>query len=288
MGNVEKWVVLGVLALIVGILVVSLNVDDPLRKEKAVLARGPDAPADASSKSSRNEAPKPDSRLPAENGADAGKAPRSALLNTSVHPTASGAAGDTKSAVSPSPSLSGQVPNGQVPNGQVPNGSILKTMDDLQESYMSDAMFYTWKAGDTFPDLARRFYGDPSRLATLKRLNEGRTEVQPGERVLIPVYDLDATQSPAIPAAPLVERASEKAGSSAARKVDAPAKPEVLPQAASTSGPRYHLVKDGENLWKIAKQELGSGSRWNEIYSANRDVLSSPEALHTGQKLRVP
>jgi nucleoid-associated protein YgaU len=38
----------------------------------------------------------------------------------------------------------------------------------------------------------------------------------------------------------------------------------------------------------IAKQELGNGARWKEIYDANRDQLSSPEALHTGIKLRLP
>ena len=58
--------------------------------------------------------------------------------------------------------------------------------------------------------------------------------------------------------------------------------------ATRASGARTHVVKEGESLWKIAKQELGSGARWNEIYEANRDVLPNPEALHTGQKLRVP
>jgi nucleoid-associated protein YgaU len=41
-------------------------------------------------------------------------------------------------------------------------------------------------------------------------------------------------------------------------------------------------------LWKIAKLELGDGGRWNEIFEANRDVLSKPEAVHTGLKLRIP
>src|SRR5262249_34946026 len=151
-------------------------------------------------------------------------------------------------------------------------GSILKTMDGLQESYMTDAMFYTWKAGDTFPTLAQRFYGDPSRLAILKRINEGRTDVQPGERVLVPVYDLDA--APAAAPAPAVASPNPKT------KTDVPKSQEAAPTAAasSTSGPRYHVVKDGESLWKIAKQELGTGARWNDIYNANRDVLSSPEA----------
>jgi nucleoid-associated protein YgaU len=268
MGNVEKWVVLGVLALIVGILVVSLNVDDPLKKDKVVLAGGSDKPAVAASDVSKSEAAKADAGLPPAAHPDAtqssGGGSGSPLLNASV---------DTSAPTS---------------TPTIPSGSILKTMEGLQESYMTDAMFYTWKNGDTFPILAQRFYGDASRLAILKRINEGRTEVQPGERVLVPLYDLDAVQAPA-PTAPV-------AGTSAAlttpTKAGAPKKSEAAAPVASTAtsptGARVHIVKDGESLWKIAKQELGSGARWNEIYSANRDVLASPEALHTGQKLRVP
>jgi nucleoid-associated protein YgaU len=154
---------------------------------------------------------------------------------------------------------------------------------------MTDAMFYTWKAGDTFPALAQRFYGDPSRLATLKRLNEGRSEVQPGERVLVPIFDLDAVQTPAAPIhAAAANAVSSKTSPAAAMNASAPKPEPATSKLPTPTGARTHLVKDGESLWKIAKQELGSGARWNEIYEANRDVLPSPEALHTGQKLRVP
>jgi nucleoid-associated protein YgaU len=242
MGNVEKWVVLGVLALIVGILVVSLNVDDPLKKDKVVL-EGSRAPLTA------------EVQKPAQ--PELGKSTTPAVLD-SVVDTAAPAKPETPTAL------------------PVPAGSILKTTEGLQESFMTDAMFYTWKAGDTFPALAQRFYGDPSRLATLKRLNEGRSEVQPGERVLVPIFDLDAAQPTAAPAV-------------ASKETHAAAIPASAPKTSAPSAPgRSHVVKEGESLWKIAKQELGSGARWNEIYEANRDVLPTPESLHTGQKLRVP
>ena len=248
MGNVEKWVVLGVLALIVGILVVSLNVDDPLKTDQAVLEGAKSPPAMASAEKTP---PAADPSQP-----ELGKATTPAVLDSVV---------DT--GAQPKPPAAGIA---------IPAGSILKTTEGLQESFMTDAMFYTWKAGDTFPALAQRFYGDPSRLATLKRLNEGRSEVQPGERVLVPIFDLDAVQTAAEPAA---------APKSAAAPIAASApKSEVQPAGAG----RVHVVQEGESLWKIAKKELGSGARWNEIYEANRDVLPNPEALHTGQKLRVP
>jgi len=51
---------------------------------------------------------------------------------------------------------------------------------------------------------------------------------------------------------------------------------------------REHIVGEGEHLWGIAARFYGSGSRWNEIFEANRDVLDKPEALKAGMTLRIP
>lgn len=258
MGKVEKWVVLGVLALIVGILVVSLTVDDPLRRDKVVMA---------------GETPR-DAARPADPAAPAGKP--SALMNSSVADPAPAAP------VTPTPAPVAEL-DPLAPN-VIPPGSILKTADGLERSYMSDTRFYTWKSGDTFAGLAQRYYGDLARLGTLRRVNEGVTDVQPGDRVLIPVFDPDVPQGvPAAPAAPV----SAVAGGTT-EKAAAPAAAAPKLAAADAAGPKTHVVKDGESLWIISKKELGSGVRWKEIYDANRDVLSSPEALHTGIKLRLP
>jgi nucleoid-associated protein YgaU len=158
----------------------------------------------------------------------------------------------------------------------IPPGSILKTMDGLDDSYMADTKFYVWKSGDSFPALAQRFYGDVARLGTLRRANEGRSDAQPGDRVLIPVFDPDMPTSSRTVSAP----------APALAPADPAAKPTVA--AAEPAGSRIHVVAEGESLWVISKKELGAGSRWKEIYDANRDQLSSPEALKTGLKLRVP
>jgi len=255
MGKVEKWVVLGVLALIVGILVVSLTVDDPLRRENVVLDGGAGSgkvlprAGDA-----LGGLPPAESRL-AESGSVPAESKPSALMNSSVKTET----GESEIAAAvPMP---------------IPAGSILKTTDGLIESYMPDTRFYVWKSGDTFPALAQRYYGDVARLATLRRANEGRNDAQPGDRVLIPVFDPDVPTivAPA-PSAPVAAGAATK--------------PAAV--ASEASGSKIHVVKEGESLWVISKKELGAGSRWKEIYDANRDQLSSPEALKTGLKLRVP
>src|SRR5262245_37686125 len=258
MGKVEKWVVLGVLALIVGILVVSLTVDDPLRRENVVMAGGASGPGTPPSADSNRI---PASIPPAQSEPAPAETKTTVLMNSGV------------SSAPAAPEA-------------IPSGSILKTMEGLEPSFMPDTRFYTWKAGDTFPGLAQRYYGDLARLATLRRVNEGRTDVQPGDRVMIPVFDPDlpAGASPSAGAAALVS--AEGTPAPAPKATGTAAKAPTV--ASETAGSRVHLVKEGESLWMISKKELGAGSRWKEIYDANRDQLSSPEALHTGLKLRIP
>ena len=49
-----------------------------------------------------------------------------------------------------------------------------------------------------------------------------------------------------------------------------------------------YTVQKGDSLWKIARDQLGSGARWNEIYEANRDVVRDPNLIYVGQTLSIP
>ena len=52
--------------------------------------------------------------------------------------------------------------------------------------------------------------------------------------------------------------------------------------------PRFHTVVAGESLWGIAEATLGEGSRYMEIFEANRPMLSDPDRIYPGQVLRLP
>ncbi len=60
----------------------------------------------------------------------------------------------------------------------------------------------------------------------------------------------------------------------------------------STTGggaePVFHTVEKGDTLWAIAEKTLGSGNRYNEIFEANRPMLSDPDKIYPGQMLRIP
>ncbi len=270
MGKVEKVVVLSVLFLIAVILVVSLTLDDPLDKEKVSIAgdsstRTAALPTAAPGAASGAKpvvdpvasAPTTVAALPVTQGKPAATTP-GALLSATLQETSE-----------PTPLVEARA--------SIPVGSILKTVDGLSDSYLPEMKFYTWQAGDSLRSVATKYYGDATKLTILRRSNEGRTDVQPGEKILIPVFDGDA---------PVAGAAETAANAQPMSSGSAPTSTAVA--AKKTGGPRTHVVKEGESLWKIAKQELGSGARWKEIYEANRDVLSTPDAVHSGLKLRIP
>lgn len=52
---------------------------------------------------------------------------------------------------------------------------------------------------------------------------------------------------------------------------------------------RRVVVGEGDTLSSIARRLLGDGSRWREIYLANRDAIGpDPNALRVGQELTLP
>ena len=62
---------------------------------------------------------------------------------------------------------------------------------------------------------------------------------------------------------------------------------EVEDEAAGPE-PRFHTVEKGDSLWKIAEATLGDGSRYTEIFEANKPMLSDPDKIYPGQVLRIP
>lgn len=51
---------------------------------------------------------------------------------------------------------------------------------------------------------------------------------------------------------------------------------------------QFHTVVSGDTLWKISKKYYGKGSRYPEIFEANRPMLNHPDKIYVGQVLRIP
>ncbi len=50
----------------------------------------------------------------------------------------------------------------------------------------------------------------------------------------------------------------------------------------------FHTVEKGDTLSAIAKKTLGNANRYNEIFEANKPMLSHPDKIYPGQVLRIP
>lgn len=78
------------------------------------------------------------------------------------------------------------------------------------------------------------------------------------------------------------ERQAKQAGGQAIAPVPAAKRP-------APPTPKTYTVKSGDTLYGIAKQVLGDGSRWQEIYSANTGAIGKdPNLIRPGQVLRIP
>jgi nucleoid-associated protein YgaU len=64
----------------------------------------------------------------------------------------------------------------------------------------------------------------------------------------------------------------------------------AAPPAAAANNPytQTHTVVPGDTLSKIAQKYYGDASLYTQIFQANRDVLSDPNKISPGQKLRIP
>ncbi|MGJ7511760.1 peptidoglycan-binding protein LysM [Variovorax sp. GT1P44] len=51
---------------------------------------------------------------------------------------------------------------------------------------------------------------------------------------------------------------------------------------------QYHDVVRGDTLSAISKKYYGDANKYNAIFEANKPMLSHPDKIYPGQKLRIP
>jgi nucleoid-associated protein YgaU len=60
------------------------------------------------------------------------------------------------------------------------------------------------------------------------------------------------------------------------------------PSVSAAAAPGAITVQRGGTLWGIARDSLGSGTRFTTIYAANRDSISNPDLIYPGQVVKLP
>jgi len=127
--------------------------------------------------------------------------------------------------------------------------------------------------GDTLASIAQREYGSKALAQKLYEHNRAAIgnprAMKIGTRIDLPSVEVLTGQ----PKAELVQPSLPE--------------PSVGTLSAQPAGRRY-TVKPGDNLGSIAKSQLGSTKRWQDLLAANSKVLRDPKQLKPGMTLVIP
>lgn len=137
---------------------------------------------------------------------------------------------------------------------------------------------YVVCAGDNLASIAAKFYGSRlgNKTATVKKIyatNKSNLhspdELYIGQKLIIPALS---------DSAPTENSGSSTLLASMFGKV----------KSAASKKHRIYTVKSGDNLWQIASDRLGSGSRYKEIIKLNSRTLADEYFLKVGMELKLP
>jgi nucleoid-associated protein YgaU len=165
---------------------------------------------------------------------------------------------------------------------------------------------YVVVAGDTLPAIAKRFYGpeEGNRLANIDRIFQANltmlkspAEVYVGQKLVIPpplpplskpATTLTTAAKTTTTPAPNPNKPADMLPKTLFEKVESLGKRAPAAVPPPTPEGRWYTVQDGDKLWKIAATQLGAGSRWDEIYKLNSEILTNQDSLQVGIRLRLP
>jgi len=121
------------------------------------------------------------------------------------------------------------------------------------------------------------------------------------EPPVVPTEPVDSTTQPAQPNLPNVQvdatidlTEPQETVIPAVNDQPEPVAPVVEPEPIDTPtepekpAARYHTVKAGENLYRISELYFGEGRFWKIILDANPNVITNPDVIKEGWKLRIP
>ena len=61
-----------------------------------------------------------------------------------------------------------------------------------------------------------------------------------------------------------------------------------MDKSAAVEAHATYTVVPGDCLWNISQKLYGTGTRWKDIYKANRKSIRSPRWIYVGQVLTIP
>jgi len=137
---------------------------------------------------------------------------------------------------------------------------------------------YKAQAGDSLSKLAGRFLGANTKANREAIVRANATLQQNPDRII-------EGRTYLIPAPPAANSGTPVAAAPAAPS-PAPAPAQTDPAAAGAF--TWYTVKENDSLWRIASDQLGTGTAVKQIKELNADVLKGSDNLQVGTRLRIP
>jgi nucleoid-associated protein YgaU len=188
-----------------------------------------------------------------------------------------------------------------VANGAHDSAASAQTVTQTPPTPAAPKSFeYKAMAGDTVSKMARKYYGLDTKgnrdliVAANKSLKGDPNKIEVGKTYIIPVKpgSVSAAQAAAAPVAAAVSAplVSQPTAVQTPAQVTTPTTPATPPTAApaSDSAERSYTVRQGDNLWKIAKEQCGDVNSLDQLKKLNADVLKNGIDLKVGTKLKLP
>ena len=148
--------------------------------------------------------------------------------------------------------------------------------------------FYLVRDGESLAAIALKLYGpeEGNKTANIDRIYQANRkllkspdQIYPGQKLIMP----------ALSASPPHKSSIEKVFSTAMfEKVKSMGRRHSSPTPSPNQRTSRYIVQDGDSLWRIAAQQLGDSSRYDEIAELNADILQDEDSLSVGMSLKLP
>ena len=147
---------------------------------------------------------------------------------------------------------------------------------------------YKAQPGDSLSKLASKYLGSASKAnrEAIVRANPSLQQ-NPDKIVAGRTYYLPAPVTTSPDVAVGSASASPQAADGASPATPVAVAPASAPAAAADNF-TWYTVKENDNLWKIAAEQLGSGNAWTQIRDLNQDVLKGQDRLSPNMRIKLP
>ena len=169
------------------------------------------------------------------------------------------------------------------------------TLTEKTEEYgltVSSAILNPWKDGSVAIDEYTTKFGDAvssttDQLDSIKtKWGEVKEAIAEANKEADNYYNKDAATADGKDVGSIHKENETYAGAEYEEPKVEP--PTSAPDTATKPQYSMYTVKRGDNLSAIAKNKLGSASKWKEIYNLNKDIIKNPNVIYPGQQIKIP